>query len=88
MEIIKLFSQLGIEIIKFNTVYYSKTKMEHLEEENGTITTDEKDKLDISGTEARELLRECKKPPSWFMRPEISKMIIDSIKAEEEVFVK
>ncbi|SVE61751.1 uncharacterized protein METZ01_LOCUS514605, partial [marine metagenome] len=27
-------------------------------------------------------------PPEWFMRPEISKMILKSINDNEEVFVK
>ena len=46
------------------------------------------DKLSISGTEARQMLKKCKRPPDWFMRTEISDMIIRSIKKGEEVFVK
>ena len=44
-------------------------------------------KFSISGTKARELLKSFKKPPTWFMRKEISQMIINSIKSNEEVFV-
>ena len=42
----------------------------------------------ISGTEARQILSEGNTPPSWFMRPEISAMIINAIKANKDVFVK
>lgn len=87
-EFFKHFQDIGIEIIKFNTVYYSKSQNIYIEEDNDISSVNESDKIFISGTEARNLLKECKSPPSWFMRPEISKMIIDSIKAEEEVFVK
>ncbi len=86
-EIINQFKDLGIEIIQFNEVYYSKSKQKHIEDNNnGTVS--EEDKMFISGTEARQLLRDYKSPPTWFMRPEISRLIIDSIKNNEEVFVK
>jgi pyruvate kinase len=86
-DIDKMFDDLGIEIIKFNTVYYSKSREKYIEERQNGEISNEQDKHYISGTEARELLRDFKQPPSWFMRPEISEMIIDSIKAEEKVFV-
>ncbi len=44
-------------------------------------------KFSISGTEARQMLIEQKAPPSWYMRPEISKMLINSIKAKNNVFI-
>ncbi len=68
-------------------MYYSKSEQKHIEEDNNRNASEE-DKLFISGTDARQLLREYKTPPAWFMRPEISKLIIDSLKNKEEVFVK
>ena len=44
--------------------------------------------MSISGTEARILLRDKKAIPPWYMRPKISKMILKSINAKEDVFVK
>ena len=89
-KFISQFSDLGIEIIRFDTVYYSKTQKIFLESNDSEIPNDniDIDKVSISGTEARRLLKNHKKPPSWYMRPEISEIIINSIKAGEEVFVK
>ena len=87
-KFISQFPDLGIEIIQFNTVYYSKSQRKFVESNNSKISNDNIDKVSISGTEARQLLKNHKKPPSWYMRPEISEMIISSIKAGEEVFVK
>jgi len=49
---------------------------------------DQSDKLFISGTEARNLFNNYKSPPEWFMRAEISNMIINALKHGKEVFVK
>ena len=87
-DITHQFPDLGIEIIHFNTVYHSKSQKSFKEWESSAPSNDKDDVLSISGTEARQLLKNQIKPPSWFMRPEISKMIIDSIKDGEEVFVK
>lgn len=81
------YPDLGIEIIHFNTVYYSKSRDSYIEDDF-TSTKDERDISSISGTEARKLFRDCIAPPSWYMRPEISEMIINSIKTGKEVFEK
>lgn len=86
-ELTKLYRKLGIEIIKFDTVFYSKISRTYQEEDSRKIHK-EQDKLFISGTEARDLLKEFKSPPEWFMRPDISDMIIDSLREGKEVFVK
>ena len=44
--------------------------------------------MEISGTETRKLFKSGKYPPKWFMRPKISKMIMDSINNKMDVFVK
>ena len=81
------FADLEIEIIKYNTVYYSKKHQSYLEELNEKLDLNNNDKMSISGTEARKMFSEHKAPPAWYMRPEISKMIIESIKAKENVFI-
>ena len=87
-DIFSQFPDLGIEIIKYDTVFYSKKHRTYFEESNENVYVNNNDKLSISGTEARQMLNEQKVPPSWYMRPEISKMLIDSIKAKEDVFIK
>ena len=88
IKVAELFVKLGIEIIKFETVFYSKKNNIHQEEGPNGNHEDQADKLSISGTEARDLFNNYKSPPNWFMRPEISKMIINALKEGKEVFVK
>ena len=87
-DIFSQFPDLGIEIIKYDTVFYSKKHLTYFQESNENVHVSNEDKLSISGTEARQMFHEQKAPPSWYMRPEISKMLIDSIKAKEDVFIK
>jgi ATP sulfurylase len=44
--------------------------------------------LHISGTGAREMLVACQVPPIWYMREEISTLIIGEIREGNEVFIK
>ena len=78
--------EFGITPIKFDNVFYSKSKKEYLP--NTDFKGDEKDKMSISGTQAREIFKRKKLPPRWFMRPEISKMILKRIKKKKKVFVE
>lgn len=82
---IALFNDLGIEILTFNDVYFSKNKKKYIEKVDNL---DPDDIMSISGTKAREILKSLETPPTWFMRKEVSEMIINSIKYNEEVFVK
>jgi pyruvate kinase len=77
---------IGIKAICFDKVFYSE-QHGHMEE-NPNVVVSEEEKLHVSGTEARKLLESGKLPPTWFMRPEISQMIINAIVQGEEVFVK
>jgi len=79
---------LGIEIIHYNTVYYSTKYQKYIEGSNSELTVNQKDRMPISGTKARQMLNEQNAPPSWYMRPEISSMIIESLQANEEVFIE
>jgi pyruvate kinase len=79
------FPDLGIKIVKFNEVFYSKKSNAYLQE-NGKLH-DESDKLRmISGTQARAMFLKGEKPPGWFMRPEISNIVLDAVKSGVQVF--
>ena len=86
-DIFDEFPDLGINIIKYGSVFYS-SKLQQYVHENDSPHHDESDKLHISGTKVRELLAEKEMPPEWFMRPEISSAIISSIDRGEDVFVR
>ncbi len=82
------FPDLGIKIVKFNEIFYSK-KLNKYEHENGEFPYDERDKLRIiNGSEARTMFLRGERPPSWFMRPEISNIVLDALKNGEQVFEK
>jgi ATP sulfurylase/adenylyl-sulfate kinase len=86
-EIFDKFPDLGIKPVIFDQVFYSRKHKKHIHEPKHPDYKD-KHKAQISGTQAREMLQKKKAPPEWFMRPEISKMIIEAINKGEEVFVK
>ncbi|MEN9626404.1 MAG: hypothetical protein RL557_732 [archaeon] len=88
----KIFDQfskeeLGIEIIKFDNVFYSKVEERYIHEPEFMIHPEE-DKFHISGTEARKIFLSGQQPPAWFMRPEISSMILKKINQGLKVFVE
>ncbi len=79
--------ELGVIPIIFDKVFYSDLENKHLHEPD-FMEHPEENKVQISGTQAREMLQRGKQPPEWFMRPEISQIIIDKIKSGEKVFVE
>ncbi len=80
------FPDLGMKIVKFKEIYYSKRQNQYVQE-NGKFPNDESDRLRlISGSQARALFLKGEQPPSWFMRPEISMIVLDAIKNGEQVF--
>jgi len=82
------FPDLGIKPVKFNEIFYSK-KLNRYVQENGKFNSDEKDKLRlISGSQAREMFLKGESPPGWFMRPEISNIVLGGIKSGNQVFEK
>lgn len=87
-EIFDAFPDLLIKPVRFGQVFYSKKLKTHVHEhdDDGRHATHEKHA--ISGTQARELFEKGKRPPAWFMRPEISELIVRALKRGEEVFVK
>ena len=85
-DIFASFKDLAIKIVKFNKVYYSKRSKKYIEQSNDLDIKDD-DKMEISGSEARIIFQSGKCPPKWYMRPKISKMIMDSINSKMDVFV-
>lgn len=82
------FPDLEIEIVKFNEIFYSK-KLDKYVQENGKPSFDENDKLSIiSGSQARAMFLRGERPPNWFMRPEISNIVLDAVRNDEQVFEK
>jgi pyruvate kinase len=79
-------SDIGIEPIRFGKVFYSQARGEHVHELDAPDHP-EVDIMHISGTEARKIFELGQAPPDWFMRPEISKIILDALKNGEKVFV-
>ncbi len=80
------FPDLGMKIVKFNEIFYSK-KLNKYVHENGKLLHDESDKLRlISGSQARAMFLRGERPPGWFMRPEISNIVLDAVKNGEQVF--
>tara|TARA_B100000315_G_scaffold142296_1_gene131335 strand:- start:637 stop:2871 length:2235 start_codon:yes stop_codon:yes gene_type:complete len=86
-NILSSISDLGIEIVNFNTVYYSKKNKSYVEGTSNNNSSNN-DLISINGSDIRMMFNENKMPPELYMRPEISKMILESIKANEPVFVK
>lgn len=86
-QIFDKFPDLGIKPLKYNTVYYSPVHKKYIHESDA-FNHSKDEKLHISGTEARKMLKQGKMPPQWFMRPEIARIIIDAIRRGEKVFVE
>ncbi|MEK6760767.1 MAG: sulfate adenylyltransferase [Nanoarchaeota archaeon] len=79
-------SEIGIKPIKFGEVFYSDLENRHIHEEE-FINHPKEHRLSLSGTQARKIFSDLKNPPEWFMRPEISEIVIEKIKNGEKVFV-
>ncbi|MBU0743937.1 MAG: sulfate adenylyltransferase, partial [Gammaproteobacteria bacterium] len=81
-EIFSQFDDLGIEPVFFDAVGYSKKLKQYIHSKE----LDANDLLHISGTQARDMLRQKQLPADWFMRPEISTHIINKLNNGEEIF--
>lgn len=83
----KLFDKLGdigIKPIFFDEVYYCKICKKYVENcRHGRSMS-----LQISGSAARDIFKSGKIPPEWFMRKDIAKSVIDSLKNKKRVFVR
>jgi sulfate adenylyltransferase len=81
------FPDIGIKIVKFDEIFYSKIMQNYINDNSAAPNHDEDDKLRIiSGTQARAMFLKGEMPPSWFMRPEISDIVLDAVKNGDQVF--
>lgn len=87
-EIFDRFSDIGIVPVRFTKVFYSERLGTHVCEDAATPGHSENEKFHVSGTEARKMFLGGQAPPAWFMRPEISRMILEFLDQGEEVFVQ
>ena len=82
--VLSKLEDLGITPLIFDEYIYSQKRNNYINRNSLG-----KEKLNsISGTEARELFNNNQKPPSWYMRKEISSYIINALNSEKEVFVQ
>jgi pyruvate kinase len=80
----RLGKDLGLVPIFFKEQHYCEICESYVE----TCKHGSRHILKISGTEGRRILTSGKTPPAWFMRPAISKLILNKLKAGKEVFVR
>lgn len=80
------FPEIGIKIVKFDEVFYSKAEKRYVHQYEGPSPYGEQDKLTISGSQARQMLQGGKMPPEWFMRPEIAMILLNAIDNGEQLF--
>lgn len=67
--------EIGIIILKYPTVKYCK-KCKDLVFEN-TYCHAETNKISLSATKMRKMIKNAEKPPTWFMRPVISRLLLE-----------
>ena len=84
-KIFDQFDDIGIAPVRCDEVSYCRSSKSYFFSSERR-SPDGNDRLRLSGTEARELFKQGKRPPTWYMRPEISKMIADAIRRGERVF--
>jgi len=75
---------IGITPVFFNEINYCRSCDSYTEK----CLHGPDDISRISGSDARSMLKSRRPLPGWFMRPEISRYILDHIKNDREVFVK
>jgi len=79
-----LKEQMKIKLEFFENIKYSKSVDSYVEVD----TANDNDFEEISGTESREMIKSGVRPPTWFMREEISDLLITSVNNNEKIFVE
>lgn len=80
------FPELDITIMKFYEISYSKKLKTYIQENVKSLVAENEKQLLISGSQARAMFLKGDSPPSWFMRPEISNIVLRALKKGEQVF--
>jgi len=74
---------IGIKPVFFNEMYYCNQCKEYTDK----CSHDKSNFMSISGTQSRNMLKDLQVPPEWFMREDISSLIIEVMNKGGEVFV-
>jgi ATP sulfurylase len=85
-KLLDRLGNIGIDLVLFDNIKYSSIKKRYVNEHELNDNNNEPF-LSISGSEARRMFEEERKPPDWFMRQEVSNIILDNIKRGKRVFV-
>ncbi len=72
--------EVGIELLKFENSFWCKRTNGMASTKSSPATPEER--INLSGTQVREMLRAGTMPPVEFTRPEIAKILIDALKAK------
>ena len=72
--------EIGVTPVFFDTVGYDHTTGSYAE----AVTAGELES--ISATRFREMIKEKKRAPSWFVRPEIQEMLVSEMDADHSIF--
>ncbi|MGR3301663.1 MAG: hypothetical protein ACUZ8I_04070 [Candidatus Scalindua sp.] len=75
--------RIGIQPIFFKEIHYCSKCLNYTDK----CIHNKQDILEISGSHGREMLKEKKALPAWFMREDISEYIICEINNGKKVFV-
>lgn len=83
-QLFREMGDLGITPVFFEQVGYCQRCDRHVEQcAHGTA-----ERLAISGTQARQMLRQGESPPDWFMRGAIADLLLAQMAQGEPVFVR
>jgi pyruvate kinase len=78
-----LAGEVGVQLVFSEEVYHCERCGRHVQRcEHGRRYSEQ-----ISGTQARETLRQGRMLPDWFMREDVSRLILDELRQGAEVFV-
>lgn len=83
-EYSRTFSDLGIDILEFNGPYFCP-KCELVVTEN-TCKHGEAASISVSGTDVRKMLSSKTQPPAYFMRPDVSDLLI-KLNDSDQLFI-
>lgn len=88
-DIFKSFSdeELGIRIVKYDEIYFSPSKNQYLVGVPDQLS-ESPDRIRISGSEVRKMIKEGLNVPKWLMRPEVTELINKRIKQGKEIFLE
>ena len=89
-DLIKLLDEIGdigVEPVIFYNIKYSSIQKRYTHQ-NELNENNNETLFSISGSESRRMFDERKQPPDWFMRKEVSGIILDNIKSGKKVFVE